>query len=124
MASWFELVHFKLHGAQKWPWTEATVFDYVLGEPGRGGARRAELSYSFWINGHIYSEVVAWYDTNAMAAYSKNDVIQIQYNPSDPNQSYFPEREDVTTIFFLTLIGIAIALAVVVWIGMSIFYSS
>jgi hypothetical protein len=120
VASLFEQVRFKLHGAQKWPWADATIFNYTLGEPGRGGSRRAELSYSFWIDGHIYSGVAVWQDFNS-GTFDKNDVIQIQYNPADPNESYFPEREDPSSAFSLTLIGIAIALAVVVWIGTSLF---
>ena len=123
MASWFEQVAFKLHGAQNWPWTEATVFDYTLGVQGRGGARRAELSYSFWIEGHIYSGVAVWQDLTA-SDYSKNDLIQIQYNPSEPNESYFPEREDVTTTFFLTLIGTAALLAMLIWLGSGLLRNS
>jgi hypothetical protein len=123
LASLFEQVRFKLHGAQKWPWADATVFDYALGEPGRGGSRRAELSYSFWIDGHIYSGVAAW-QTPELSTFSKNDVIQIQYNPSDPNESYFPEQENPAVAFFLTLSGIAIALAVIIWIGINLFHPS
>ncbi|HXC96505.1 MAG TPA: DUF3592 domain-containing protein [Edaphobacter sp.] len=120
MASLFEQARFKLHGAQSWPWADATVFDCILGEPGRRGYRRAELSYSFWIDGHIYSGVAVWQDFDS-GTFSKNDVIQIQYNPADPNESYFPERESPATAFLLTLIGSAIALAVIVWIGISLF---
>ena len=121
MASWFNRVLFKLHGAQKWPWADATVFDYTVGEPGRYGNRRVEVSYSFWIESHIYSGIAVWHDSSALIAYSKNDVIQIQYNASDPNESYFPEQEELTTTFFLTLFGIAIALAACTWIGINLF---
>ena len=122
MASWFNKVLFKLHHAQKWPWAEATVFDCIVGAPGRYGNRRLEVSYSFWIESHIYSGIAVWYDSSAPAAYSKNDVIQIQYNPSDPNESYFPEQEELTTTFFLTLFGTAVALAACIWIGINLFH--
>ena len=122
MASWFNRVLFKLHGAQKWPWADATVFDYTVGEPGRYGNRRVEVGYSFWIESHIYSGIAVWHDSSALIAYSKNDVIQIQYNPSDPNESYFPEQEDLTTTFFLTLFGAAVALAVCLWMGIGLLH--
>jgi hypothetical protein len=126
VASWFDKVRFKLSGAKNWPWADATVFEYTLGElRNRSNLRRAELSYSFWIEGHIYSGIAVWdeSDTNSNL-YPKNDVIQIQYNSSDPNESYFPEREDLTTIFFLTLLGITIVLAILIWTGTNLFHSS
>jgi hypothetical protein len=86
VASWFDKVRFKLQGAQKWFWADATVYEYTLGEPrGRSNLRRAELSYSFWIEGHIYSETAVWNELDTDPnLYPKNDVIQIQYNSSDP----------------------------------------
>ena len=122
MASWFNKVLFKLHGAQNWSWADATVFDYTVGATGRNGNRRLEVSYSFWIESHIYSGIAVWYDSSVLAAYNKNDVIQIQYNPSDPNQSYFPEKEDLATAFFLTLFGTAITLAACIWFGIDLFH--
>jgi len=61
--------------------------------------------------------------SNAPTAYSKNDVIQIQYNPSDPNESYFPEQEELSTTFFLTLFGTAVVLAACIWIGINLFHT-
>jgi hypothetical protein len=126
LATWFDKVRFKLRGAKNWPWADATVFEYTLGEPrNRSNLRRAELSYSIWIEGHIYSGIAVWdeSDTNSNL-YLKNDVIQIQYNPSNPNESYFPEREDLTTTFFLTLIGTAAVLTTLIWLGSSLFHHS
>jgi hypothetical protein len=119
VASLYEKFLFKLRGAQKWPWADATVFDYVLGEPrNRSNLRRAELSYSFWIEGHIYSGIAVWDESDSDSnLYRKSDIIQIQYNSSDPNQSYFPEREDIGTIFYITLIGMAVALGTLIWLG-------
>ena len=121
MASWHEKILFKLRGAEKWPWTDATVYDYTLGEPqGRNNTYyRAELSYSFWIEGHVYSGIGVWDESDSDSnLYRKDDAIQIQYNPSDhPNQSYFPEKEEIGTVFYLTLIGAVLAVAAVIWIG-------
>ncbi len=123
MASWFDKVRFKLQGAQKWPWADATVFDYTLRElRSETNLRHAELSYSFWIKGHIYSGIATW-DERDPSIYSKNDVIQIQYNPSDPNQSYFPEKEEIGTAFYLTLLGTTVALATLIWLGINLFHS-
>lgn len=126
MASWLDKVRFKLHGAQKWPWADATVFDYVLGDlRNRSNLRRAELSYSFWLEGHIYSGIAVWDESDSNSnLYQKNDAIQIQYRPSDPDQSYFPEREDLSTVFFLFLIGAIAAFVALVWIGIDLLHHS
>jgi hypothetical protein len=125
VASLYEKVLFTLRGAQKWPWADATVFDYILGDRRpKTNLQRVELSYSFWIEGHIYSGIAVWdesMDTDSNL-YRKDDVVQIQYNPSDPNQSYFPEREDITTSFYLTLIGATLALPALIWIVKSLFH--
>jgi hypothetical protein len=125
LASWFNQALFKLHGAEKWPWADATVFEYILGEPQpRNNLRRAELSYSFWIEGHIYSGIAVWSESDADSnLYRKNDVIQIQYNPPDPNQSYFPEKEEIGIAFYLTLAGTTVALATIIWLGINLFHS-
>jgi hypothetical protein len=127
VAGWFDKVRFKLHGAQKWPWADATVFDYALGDLRQRNTnlRRAELRYSFWIEGHIYSGIAVWDESDPDSnLYQKNDVIQIQYSPSDPDQSYFPEREDLSTTFFLSLIGATAAFVALVWIGINLFHHS
>jgi hypothetical protein len=67
--------------------------------------------------------VAVWQDSTP-SDYCKNDLIQIQYNPSDPDESYFPEHEEPTTTFFLTLIGTAALLAMLIWIGISLFHHS
>jgi hypothetical protein len=126
VASWFDKVRFKLQGAQKWPWTDATVYEYILGEPrDRDNFRRAELYYSFWIEGHIYSGIAVWSESDADSnLYRKSDVIQIQYNSSDPNQSNFPEQEEIGTAFYLTAIGTTVALAALIWVGMNLLHHS
>ena len=124
MASWFDKVRFKLRGAQEWPWADATVFDYVLGDSRdrSGNIRRADLSYSFWIEGHIYSGIAVWDESDKDPnLFKKNDLIQIQYNPSDPNQSYFPEKEEIGIAFYLSLIGTIVAVATLIWLGMNLF---
>jgi hypothetical protein len=121
VASFYEKFLFKIRGAHKWPWTDATVFSYIIGEPARNNFRRIELSYSFWLEGHIYSGVAVWDEANP-GVYRKDDTIQIQYNPSDPNQSYFPERESIGTAFYLALIAAAVAMAAIVWIGLNLFH--
>jgi hypothetical protein len=114
VASWNEKFLYKLRGAQKWPWTDATIFSYIIGEPTRNNFRRIELSYSFWIEGHIYSGIAIW-EENDPGIYNKDDKIQIQYNPSDPNQSYFPEKESLGTTFYLSLIAGVGFLALIFW---------
>jgi hypothetical protein len=126
LASWFDKVRFKLRGAKNWPWADATVFEYTLGElRNRSNLRSAELSYSFWIEGHIYSGIAVWDESDPNSnLYLKNDMIQIQYNSSDPNESYFPEREQPTTTFFLTLIGAAALIATLIWLGSNLIHHS
>jgi hypothetical protein len=123
VASWHEKFLYKLHRAQKWPWTDAVVFDYQV-QLGRKDSR-AELRYSFWIEDHVYSGVAVWdeLDNQDPEQYRKDDTIQIQYNPADPNQSYFPEKESIGTVFYLTLTGAVFALIAIIWIIRSSFHS-
>jgi hypothetical protein len=104
LASWFDKVRFKLRGAKNWPWADATVFEYTLGElRNRSNLRRAELSYSFWMEGHIYSGIAAWDESDPSSnLYLKNDVIQIQYKPSDPTTPISP-NERISPLRFSSL---------------------
>ena len=110
MPSWPEKISYKLKGAAKWPWADATVFDYTLTPSGRN-AQRASVSYSFWLKGHIYSSIASWSEGSGdVTQFRKDDVIQIQYNPADPNQSYFPEQENLTAAFYGALVLIVIVI--------------
>ncbi len=108
-----EKVLLKIRGASRWPWTDAKVFSFELSETSRSGQRHAALNYSFWVREHIYSAVATWYQTGSDEPYMRDDTIQIQYNPSDPNQSYFPEQEDPSIAFYLMLAAVVLVSALI-----------
>jgi hypothetical protein len=119
MASWANKIAFKLRGAENWPWADATVSDLWTEQAGKA-TNMAILSYTFWHEGHIYSGISWAGGTSETTAYEKGDRIQVQFNPADPNQCYFPEQESLSAALY-SIIGVlaAIPLVLLVWYGIA-----
>jgi len=119
MATWTQKIAYKYHGAKNWPWADAKVFDFQIVYAGKN-TYRGELSYSFWHEGHIHSGIATWDCTQDrdLNMYPKEETVQIQFNPSNPDESYFPEQESLDAAFNLLLAAIAlIPIGLLIWYG-------
>ena len=78
---------------QSWPVVQGKVATpYVQMEMNRGEERKAEICYSYDVDGHHYFGVADAYEAD-FGAYPPGSPILVHYKPSDPSVSRLDRRD-------------------------------
>jgi len=100
--------------AERWPWVDATVYSYRWNySPGNEGpSYSSELTYSYRINGELYSGEAKWNDFQGSDVFHQGDIIHIRVDPRHPYRSYLPEKRNIILALYLA-IGMVTAIALI-----------
>jgi hypothetical protein len=74
----------------QWCTTTATIYSAEWIPP-EGRYRGCwKISYSYWVNGEIYSGFMTDFATDSEVAYHKDDALPIEYSSQEPGKSRTP----------------------------------